>query len=103
MDKDKKILLWLIAGSRGGVNRALILKYVISSPSNANRISIATGIEYKTVQHHLSILEKNGLLSAVGDKYGKTYFPSELLDKNINSFKDICKNMGLDGDEFKNK
>jgi DNA-binding transcriptional ArsR family regulator len=53
MDKDKKILLWLIAGSRGGVNRALILKYIISSPSNANRISLATGIEYKTVQHHL--------------------------------------------------
>jgi len=102
MDKDKKILLWLIAGSRGGVNRALILKYIISSPSNANRISIATGIEYKTVQHHLNILEKNGLLSSVGDKYGKTYFPSELLDKNINSFNEICKDMGLDSDEFKN-
>ena len=58
MDRDKKILLWLIAGSRGGVNRALILKYVISNPSNANRISLATGIEYKTVQHHLNILEK---------------------------------------------
>ena len=71
MDRDKKILLWLIAGSRGGVNRALILKYVISNPSNANRISLATGIEYKTVQHHLNILEKNGLLSSVGDKYGK--------------------------------
>lgn len=103
MDKDKKILLWLIAGSRGGLNRALILQYLISSPSNANRISIATGIEYKTVQHHLNILEKNGLLSVVGDKYGKTYFPSELLDKNINSFNEICKNMGLDGDEFKDK
>jgi len=102
MDKDKKILLWLIAGSRGGVNRALILRYIISSPSNANRISIATGIEYKTVQHHLNILEKNGLLSAVGDKYGKTYFPSELLDKNIYSFNEICKDMGLDSDEFKN-
>ncbi|HNR43808.1 MAG TPA: winged helix-turn-helix domain-containing protein [Methanofastidiosum sp.] len=101
MDKDKKILLWLIAGSRGGVNRALILRYIISSPSNANRISMATGIEYKTVQHHLGILEKNGLLSAVGDKYGKTYFPSELLDKNINSFNEICKDMGLDVDEFK--
>ena len=103
MDKDKKILLWLIAGSRGGLNRALILKHVISSPSNANRISVATGIEYKTVQHHLNILEKNGLLSAVGDKYGKTYFPSELLDKNIHNFNEICKNMGLDDNEFKNK
>lgn len=103
MDKDKKILLWLLAGSRGGINRALILKYLISSPSNANRISIATGIEYKTVQHHLNILEKNGILSTVGDKYGKTYFPSELLDKNISLFNEICKNMGLDKDEFKNK
>ncbi|KYC45568.1 MAG: Bacterial regulatory protein, arsR family [Candidatus Methanofastidiosum methylothiophilum] len=101
MDKDKKILLWLIAGSRGGLNRALILKYIISNPSNANRISLATGIEYKTVQHHLNILEKNGLLIAVGDKYGKTYFPSDLLDRNINSFNEICNNMGLDNNEFK--
>lgn len=100
MDKDKKILLWLIAGSRGGINRALILKYIISSPSNANRISIATGIEYKTVQHHLSILEKNGLLSSMGDKYGKIYFPSELLDKNIDTFNQICSEMGLENVEF---
>ncbi len=103
MDKDKKILLWLIAGSRGGINRALILKYIISSPSNANRISIATGIEYKTVQHHLGILEKNGLVSSVGDKYGKTYFASELLDKNLDNFNEICKDMGLDENEFKDK
>ncbi|NMC58837.1 MAG: winged helix-turn-helix transcriptional regulator [Candidatus Methanofastidiosa archaeon] len=102
MDKDKKILLWLIAGSRGGMNRALIIKYIITSPSNANRISIATGIEYKTVQHHLGILEKNGLISSIGDKYGKTYFPSELLDKNMNSFNEICKTMGLDNVKFKN-
>lgn len=103
MDKDKKILLWLLAGSRGGVNRALIIKYVISNPSNANRISKATGIEYKTVQHHLNILEKNNLLSSVGDKYGKTYFPSDTLDKNINEFNEICKNMGLGCNEVKDK
>ncbi len=100
MDKDKKILLWLIAGSRGGINRALILKYIISSPSNANRISLATGIEYKTVQHHLNIMEKNGLVSSMGGKYGKIYFPSGILDKNMDNFNHLCKEMGLENVEF---
>lgn len=81
MDKDKKILLWLIAGSRGGMNRALIIKYIITSPSNANRISIATGIEYKTVQHHLGILEKMALYLQLGTNMERPIFLQNYLTK----------------------
>ena len=54
----KRILWYLIASSRGGVNRATIIDLVNSRPANANQIASELKLDYKTVLHHLSAFGK---------------------------------------------
>ncbi len=69
----KKLLYWLVVGSRGGANRARILMLLKERPMNTQQISDALALDYKTVQHHLDLLKKNTLLDNVGEGYGKGY------------------------------
>ncbi len=69
----KKLLYWLIAGSRGGHNRARIIMFISKHPANAKRIADGLEIDYKTALHHLGVLLKHGLLDCIGEGYGKAY------------------------------
>ena len=85
-DPDIIRLLWfLFAGTRGGDNRIKILDLLIKKPLNINKISEYLQLDYKTIQHHIRILEKNNLVTKVGDKYGILYFISNYMEKNIDS------------------
>jgi len=89
-DPDIIRLLWLLfAGTRGGDNRIKILDLLIKKPLNINKISEDLQLDYKTIQHHIRILEKNNLVTKVGDKYGILYFISNYMEKNIDSYYDI--------------
>jgi predicted transcriptional regulator len=89
-DPDIIRLLWfLFAGTRGGDNRIKILDLLIKKPLNINKISEDLQLDYKTIQHHIRILEKNNLVTKVGDKYGILYFISNYMEKNIDSYYDI--------------
>ncbi|HEX2406044.1 MAG TPA: winged helix-turn-helix domain-containing protein [Nitrososphaeraceae archaeon] len=86
-DPDIIRLLWfLFAGTRGGDNRIKILDLLIKKPLNINKISEDLQLDYKTIQHHIRILEKNNLVTKVGDKYGILYFISNYMEKNIDSY-----------------
>ena len=86
-DPDIIRLLWfLFAGTRGGDNRIKILDILIINPLNINKISEELQLDYKTIQHHMRILEKNNLITRMGDKYGILYFISNYLEKNILHF-----------------
>ena len=92
-DQDIIRLLWfLFAGTRGGDNRIKILDLLIKNPLNINKISEELQLDYKTIQHHIRILEKNNLITRMGDKYGILYFISNYLEKNIESYYNIKKN-----------
>ncbi len=52
----KRLLWWLIAGTRGGVNRARIILALHDLPSNANQLAEHLGLDYKTIRHHLDVL-----------------------------------------------
>jgi predicted transcriptional regulator len=79
-DQDIIRLLWfLFAGTRGGDNRIKILDLLIKNPLNINKISEELQLDYKTIQHHMRILEKNNLITRMGDKYGILYFISNYL------------------------
>jgi DNA-binding transcriptional ArsR family regulator len=79
-DPSTKRLLWyLFAGSRGGENRTRIIDVLKERPLNINQLSERLGLDYKAVQHHISVLEKNNLLSRMGEKYGVVYFVSTYL------------------------
>jgi DNA-binding transcriptional ArsR family regulator len=90
----KYLLGWLIAGTRGGPTRAKIIKALKETPQNANQLATALEMDYKTMRHHLEVLEKNHIITSIGDRYGATYFISQLMEDNYALFDEIVKKIG---------
>jgi DNA-binding transcriptional ArsR family regulator len=89
-DREAKRLLWyLFAGSRGGENRIKIIELIKEQPHNINQLAEALGVDYKAVQHHVGVLEKNNMVTRIGEKYGVLYFISNYLEANIEAFNEI--------------
>lgn len=85
----KQLLLWLIEGSRGGVNRGRIIMAIKEEPLNANQLGILLGVDYRTIRHHIDVLEKNRLITSMGEHYGKVYFLSRDLEQSYGDFEEI--------------
>lgn len=78
-----RLLWYIIAGTRGGVNRAKILKYLIDRPYNSNQLANLLAIQYKTVQHHLKVMVSNGMVSkSEGTSYGSVFFLTPLMENH---------------------
>jgi len=89
-DPYAKRLLWFVfAGSKGGLNRIRLISTIRRTPLNANQLAKELGLDYKAIQHHLGVLDKNNLITKVGDKYGATYFVSTFLEVNMETFDEI--------------
>jgi DNA-binding transcriptional ArsR family regulator len=89
-DPEAKRLLWyLFAGSRGGENRIRIIDLLKDRPHNMNQLAEALGLDYKAVQHHVGVLEKNNMVTRVGEKYGVLYFISNYLEANVEAFNEV--------------
>jgi len=89
-DPSAKRLLWfLFAGSRGGENRLRIIDLIKQRPYNMNQLAEALGLDYKAIQHHVNVLEKNNMLTRAGEKYGVLYFISNYLEANIEAFNEV--------------
>ena len=89
-DPNARSLLWyLFAGSKGGDNRIRIIDLLRERPYNINQLAEALGLDYKAIRHHITVLEKNNLVSKMGQKYGVLYFISHYLEANIESFNEI--------------
>lgn len=69
---------WVVVGSKGGVMRARMLQLLCERPMNANQLSEALKVNYRTIMFHLEVLVKNGLVKAEGPRYGLMYFPSDV-------------------------
>ncbi|HEY6885152.1 MAG TPA: winged helix-turn-helix domain-containing protein [Nitrososphaeraceae archaeon] len=90
LDPNAKRLLWyLFAGSKGGDNRIKIIDLLKERPYNINQLAEVLGLDYKAVQHHIAVLEKNNLVGKMGEKYGILYFISNYLEVNIEAFNEI--------------
>ncbi|TBR21051.1 MAG: ArsR family transcriptional regulator [Candidatus Nitrosotenuis sp.] len=90
-DPYAKRLLWFVfAGSRGGLNRLRLVSVLKNTPLNANQLAKELGLDYKAIQHHVQVLEKNNLVTKVGEKYNVTYFISNFLEANMESFDEIA-------------
>ncbi len=89
-DPDTKRLLWFVfTGSRGGLNRLKIISKLKENPFNTNQLAKELGLDYKAIQHHIRVLEKNNMISKVGEKYNVTYFISTFLEVNMETFDEI--------------
>lgn len=87
----KYLLGWLIAGTRGGVTRAKIIQALNETPQNANQLANLLQMDYRTIRHHLKVLQKNRITTSAGDRYGITYFISPQMEENYVLFEEILK------------
>lgn len=93
-DPYAKRLLWFVfAGSRGGLNRLRIISALKEKPMNTNQLATELSLDYKAIQHHINVLEKNNLISKEGEKYGVMYFISTFLEVNMEAFDEIANKL----------
>ncbi len=88
---ENRLLWWWFVGTRGGPTRAKIVMSLRIEPMNAKQLADHLGINYKTVRHHLKVLQDNNLLVSFGDKYGKAYSLSPILEMNYDAFVEVQK------------
>jgi len=97
------VLGWLIAGTRGGITRAQIIRALKELPQNANQLANLLEMDYRTIRHHLEVLEKNKIIVSAGDRYGLTYFLSEEMEENYALFEEIWERFGKKEKKEENK
>jgi|HubBroStandDraft_4_1064222.scaffolds.fasta_scaffold114753_2 DNA-binding transcriptional ArsR family regulator len=75
MSPGFRSLMWYVLfGTRGGPNRRRILDELLRSPANAHQLAGALSLDYRTVRHHLRLLEQSGAVSRpVGEAYATPY------------------------------
>lgn len=95
--KIEQLLWWLVAGTRGGVNRARIMFLLHSRPYNANQLAELLGLDYKTVRHHLAFLERHEVVVREGSGYGSLYFLSEEVEASFDKLTEIWERIGQRG------
>ena len=83
-------VLWqTLAGTRGGPNRARVLRALDEQPRNANRLADDLDLAYNTIRHHLEVLEDNGVITSSDADYGVIYLPSERARNNWETVEQI--------------
>jgi predicted ArsR family transcriptional regulator len=70
----RSLMWYVLFGTRGGPNRRRILDELLRSPANAHQLSESLALDYRTVRHHLRLLEKSGAVTRpVGEAYASPY------------------------------
>ncbi len=100
MPSMKKFLWGILAGTKGGTNRARIVDELNNRPYNANQLAERLSLNYKTVKHHIDVLEENNIVTSTGKKYGALYFLSDTMEENYDTFLTIWDELG---DSYNNK
>lgn len=91
---DMEVVLWqVLAATRGGPNRARILRALDERPRNANRLADDLDLAYNTVRHHLDVLEEHDIVTSGDESYGTVYLPSERTRNNWDTVDDILTNL----------
>src|SRR3989344_9209418 len=90
----QRVLKGLFSATRGGPTRLHIIMLIEKKPANMNQIARELDIDYKTVQHHVRILVKNGLVVSSKKKYSDTYKLSGLAETYRDVFHQMASHMG---------
>ena len=83
--QTRKLLLYLFTSTRGGLTRLRIIMNLLEKPYNTHQLSQELELDYKAVQHHMKVLEKNNMVSKIGEKYGAIFHLSNFLEINISA------------------
>jgi DNA-binding transcriptional ArsR family regulator len=91
--QTRKLLLYLFTGTRGGYTRLRIIMLLTERPLNTHQLSIKLELDYKAIQHHMRVLEKNNLVTKVGEKYGAIFHLSNFLEINIRALDEAIEKL----------
>ncbi|MDH5462718.1 MAG: winged helix-turn-helix domain-containing protein [Nitrosopumilus sp.] len=83
--QTRKLLLYLFTSTRGGFTRLRIIINLLEKPYNTHQLATMLDLDYKAVQHHMKVLEKNNMISKIGEKYGALFCLSNFLEFNIHA------------------
>jgi len=85
-------VLWqVLAGTRGGPNRARILLALDERPRNCNQLAEDLDLNYKTVEHHLDVLQENQVVESTGSEYGAVYYPTDRAEQHWDTVERIIE------------
>ena len=80
--QTRKLLFYLFTSTRGGFTRLRIIMSLLDKPYNTHQLSQELDLDYKAIQHHMKVLEKNNMVSKIGEKYGAIFHLSNFLEMN---------------------
>jgi len=89
----EKALWYLLAGTRGGENRARIIRTLAERPRNANQLAELLDLEYNTIRYHLEKLVEHDVVESSGDEYGALYFLTDRFERHRDEFERITEHM----------
>ena len=89
----RKLLLYLFTSTRGGHTRLKIIMNLEARTLNTHQLSKEMGFDYKAIQHHMKVLEKNNLVTKVGEKYGAIFHLSNFLEVNIGCLGEVIERL----------
>ncbi|MFB6118202.1 winged helix-turn-helix domain-containing protein [Halosegnis sp.] len=89
----EKALWYLLAGTRGGANRARIIRLLDEQPRNANRLADELDVDYNTIRHHLDVLVEHDVVEAGGDDYGQLYFLTDRFEHHRETFEEATEHL----------
>lgn len=96
MQRFDKILWWLIGGTRGGKNRLRIIMELEKQPKNANSLAEGLHLDYKTIMHHLDLMEENNVVETIGEGYGKNYVLTQQMEQNLDQLEQVKEQAGIE-------
>lgn len=86
----RRVLWYLLGGTRGGPLRIRIVRLLRDRPSNTNQVATRLGIDYKTAQHHLRVLTENRIVSSTGQDYGAVFILTKDMEDSLAEFDAIA-------------
>ncbi|WP_420545982.1 ArsR/SmtB family transcription factor [Nitrosopumilus sp.] len=91
--QTRKLLLYLFTSTRGGFTRLRIIMRLLDQPYNTHQLAQELDLDYKAVQHHMKVLEKNNMVSKIGEKYGAIFHLSNFLEFNISALDEAIEKL----------
>lgn len=85
----RRVLWYLLGGTRGGPMRIRMLQLLRDRPYNTNQIATTLGVDYKTAQHHLRVMTENRVLSSTGQGYGAVFLLTADMEESWPEFEAI--------------
>jgi len=81
--QTRNLLFFLFTSTRGGYTRLRIIIHLLEKPYNTHQLAQVLDLDYKAVQHHMKVLQKNNMVLKIGEKYGAIFHLSNFLEINI--------------------